>query len=31
VLRDHGFTLANVHADSGNNTYYLAKKADSPS
>jgi len=31
LLRDHGFTLANVHADSGNNTYYLAKKADSPS
>jgi SAM-dependent methyltransferase len=31
VLRDHGFALANVHADSGNNTYYLAKKADSPS
>ena len=30
VLREHGFTLANVHADSGNNTYYLAKKADSP-
>ena len=31
VLRDHGFTLANVHSDSGNNTYYLATKADSPS
>lgn len=27
VLRDYGFTLANVHADSGNNLYYLAKKS----
>ncbi len=26
ILGDHGFTLADVHADSGNNTYYLAKK-----
>ncbi len=26
ILRDHGFTLLNTHADSGNNTYYLAKK-----
>lgn len=26
VLRDHGFTLANVHADSGKNLYYLANK-----
>jgi hypothetical protein len=31
ILGDHGFTLANVHADSGNNTYYLAKKAEPPS
>lgn len=30
ILGDHGFTLANVHADSGNNTYYLAKKAEQP-
>ena len=30
VLRDHGFTLANVHTDSGKNTYYLAKKHESP-
>jgi len=26
ILADHGFTLANVHADSGNNLYYLAQK-----
>jgi SAM-dependent methyltransferase len=26
ILGDHSFTLLNVHADSGNNTYYLAKK-----
>ena len=26
ILGDHGFTLVDVHADSGNNTYYLAKK-----
>jgi SAM-dependent methyltransferase len=26
ILADHGFTLANVHADSGNNFYYLAQK-----
>jgi SAM-dependent methyltransferase len=26
LLRDYGFTLTNVHADSGNNLYYLAKK-----
>jgi SAM-dependent methyltransferase len=26
ILGDHGFTLIDVHADSGNNTYYLAKK-----
>jgi len=30
LLRDHGFTLDKVHADNGNNTYYLAKKANSP-
>ena len=28
ILRDHGLTLTDVHADSGGNTYYLAKKAD---
>lgn len=28
ILGDHGFTLVDVHADSGNNTYYLAKKAE---
>jgi SAM-dependent methyltransferase len=28
ILGDHSFTLVDVHADSGNNTYYLAKKAD---
>jgi SAM-dependent methyltransferase len=27
ILGDHGFALVNVHADSGNNTYYLAKKS----
>jgi len=27
TLRDHGFTLLSIHTDSGNNTYYLAKKA----
>ncbi len=26
ILRDFSFTLVDVHADSGNNTYYLAKK-----
>ncbi|MBV9341327.1 MAG: class I SAM-dependent methyltransferase [Acidobacteria bacterium] len=26
ILGDHRFTLVDVHADSGNNTYYLAKK-----
>jgi SAM-dependent methyltransferase len=26
ILADHGFTLVDVHADSGKNTYYLAKK-----
>ena len=31
ILRDHGFTLVDVHADSANNTYYLAKKAEPPS
>ena len=31
ILGDHGFTLVDVHADSGNNTYYLAKKAEPPS
>jgi SAM-dependent methyltransferase len=30
ILGDHGFTLVDVHADSGNNTYYLAKKAERP-
>ncbi|MFY9702873.1 MAG: class I SAM-dependent methyltransferase [Terriglobales bacterium] len=28
ILGDHGFTLADVHADTGHNTYYLAKKAE---
>jgi hypothetical protein len=28
ILGDHSFTLVDVHADSGNNTYYLAKKAE---
>ena len=27
LLGDHGFTLVDVHADSGNNTYYLAKRS----
>ena len=27
ILGDHRFTLVDVHADSGNNTYYLAKKS----
>jgi len=27
ILRDHGFALLSIHADSGDNTYYLAKKA----
>ena len=31
ILGDHSFTLIDVHADSVNNTYYLAKKADLPS
>ena len=26
ILADHAFTLVDVHADSGKNTYYLAKK-----
>jgi SAM-dependent methyltransferase len=26
ILGDHGLTLVDVHADSGNNTYYVAKK-----
>lgn len=26
ILADHGFTLSDVHADGGNNTYYLATK-----
>lgn len=28
ILGDHDLTLVDVHADSGNNTYYLAKKAE---
>ena len=28
ILGDHGFTLIDVHADKGKNTYYLAKKAE---
>jgi len=28
ILGDHGLTLVDVHTDSGNNTYYLAKKAE---
>src|SRR5262249_16946972 len=28
ILGDHGFALVDVHADGGDNTYYLAKKAD---
>ena len=27
ILGDHSFALLDVHADSGNNTYYLAKKS----
>ncbi len=27
ILRAHAFALMDVHVDSGNNTYYLAKKA----
>lgn len=27
ILGDHGFALIDVHADSGNNTYYLARRA----
>jgi SAM-dependent methyltransferase len=27
ILGEHGFTLVDVHTDSGNNTYYLAKKS----
>ena len=30
ILADHGFTLIDVHADSGNNTYYLAEKVEQP-
>ncbi len=26
ILRDQDFSLINTHTDSGNNTYYLAKK-----
>jgi len=26
ILSDHGVRLVDVHADSGNNTYYLARK-----
>ena len=29
ILRDHGFELIDVHSDSGNNTYYLAKRTES--
>ena len=28
ILGDYDFALVDVHADSGNNTYYLAKKAE---
>lgn len=31
ILGDYGFTLVDVHTDSGNNTCYLAKKAELPS
>jgi hypothetical protein len=31
LLGDNDFALVDVHADSGNNTYYLAKKAERPS
>ena len=27
LLQEHGFALLDVHADSGSNTYYLARKA----
>jgi hypothetical protein len=27
VLGDHGFTLESVHADRGDNTYYLARRS----
>lgn len=27
ILDDHGFRLVDVHADSGKNTYYLARKS----
>ena len=27
ILGEHGFTLLDVHADSGQNTYYLARKS----
>jgi SAM-dependent methyltransferase len=27
ILGEHGFTLVDVHADSGQNTYYLARKS----
>ena len=27
LLEDHGFSLLDVHADSGNNTYYLARRS----
>jgi SAM-dependent methyltransferase len=30
ILNDHCFELVDVHVDSGNNTYYLAKKAEPP-
>jgi hypothetical protein len=29
-LGEHGFTLIDVHSDSGNNTCYLPKKAGPP-
>ena len=28
LLEQHGFELLDVHADSGSNTYYLARKSD---
>lgn len=31
ILGDCGCTLVDVHADGGNNTYYLAQKAETPS
>jgi len=30
ILGDHGFRLIDVHADSTNNTYYLANKTEHP-